>query len=304
MARTIDQAYGKIVIPVTRAMFHTVQLSSSSEGDARWASHSREETVPSTLSSGLMGRLVLPRARCTLGLRVSLPSAVNVLFLTLCTAHRLPPSNHPSTVAFPELTGCPAPGCPLCPPHSISPSPTLLSPWPWAPHSVLHSFVSLLMVHLPPTTRAEALPVSSAAGPPARGAGIDIQSGWVNQQASPCLVGRGRLSTSTVRFQSLPAQTIPLFHSQEGQESDLRFSSQTRQVGMMSSILQMRTMGLLGNTLKAVWRRAGIRLHGWFHWSQHLRLNDLSPEVPNMFTWLCHFQVESLMSIFKILQSY
>lgn len=54
-------------------------------------------------------------ARCTLGLRVSLPSAVAVLFLALCMAHRLPPSKHPSTVAFPDLTGYTAPWLPALP---------------------------------------------------------------------------------------------------------------------------------------------------------------------------------------------
>ena len=54
-------------------------------------------------------------ARSTLGLRVSLPSAVDVCFLALCVAHRLPPSKHHSPVAFPDLMGCRARWLPALP---------------------------------------------------------------------------------------------------------------------------------------------------------------------------------------------
>lgn len=60
------------------------------------------------------------------------------------------------TAQWPFLTsrGAEHAGCPLYPPHSMSPLPTLSFPLHLAPHSILHTSVSLLMVHLPPTMRA------------------------------------------------------------------------------------------------------------------------------------------------------
>lgn len=83
-------------------------------------------------------------ARSTFGLRVSLPSAVDVRFLALCVAHRLPPSKHHSPVAFPALTGCRACWLPALPSTLHIPLPTLSFPLHSAPHSILHSSVSFL----------------------------------------------------------------------------------------------------------------------------------------------------------------
>lgn len=59
------------------------------------------------------------------------------------------------TAQWPFLTsrGAEHTGCPLYPPHSRSALPTLSFPLHLAPHSILPTSVSLLMVHLPPTTR-------------------------------------------------------------------------------------------------------------------------------------------------------
>lgn len=147
-------------------------------------------------------------ARSTLGLRTSLPSAVDVRFLALCVAHRLPLSKHHSPVAFPDLTGCRAHWLPTLPStFQVCFTYSVLS---IALGTSQHSAYICVFAYGPPPSDHEALPVCSAAGAPARGAEISTHSCGVNQQASPCLVGRGRLSASTVRVQSLPHK--PLHH--------------------------------------------------------------------------------------------
>ena len=262
MAGTVDQACGKIVILVTRAQCFTQSSSAVPQKVMGSELHIPGRKLSPPPAPGAARAALFFPGSCTLGLRVSLPSAVDVLFLALRMAHRLPPSKHPSTVASPDPTGYTAPGLPALP-------------------STLHiPFTHFIASMALSTSQHSAFICVSAYGPSpsdyeGRGpAGMlscwapstrsrNRHSAWLSESTSVALPGgRGRLSTSTVRFQSLPAQTIPLFHSQAGQVSDLRFSSQTHQVGMMSSILRMRTMGFLGDTLKAMWRKAGIHLHG------------------------------------------
>ena len=85
-------------------------------------------------------------------------------------------------------------GCPLCPPHSTSPYPLCRS---HCTQPLTAFCIPLCLSYGPSPSNYEGLPVCSAAGAPARGAETDTHSCGVNQQAPPCLVGRGRLSAST-----------------------------------------------------------------------------------------------------------
>ena len=229
-------------------MLYTVQLNNSWGVDATSASHSREGSAPlcTSLGATLATSLLLgPKHTLPQGSEFPFPLQwMGFSWLSVWHTGFLPP-NIPTERPFLTMR-CPRhPACLVYPPHATAPSRTLLLPLHLVPCSILRSCVSLLTAHLPLTTRAQTPAVCSAAASPARGPGIDTHSCWVNEQTLPCQEGkRWNLNSYSQIPEPACVNHSTVFRGQANQVSFLRFSHQTCQVGMITRISLIWTLGL------------------------------------------------------------